>query len=791
MLQAVLVTALLQAAAAGGAGGQEVSLAPGVSFSGSPSYVSEMATQFRDNGGPLSPYGSHFGLKAEVRRLEFGGVLHFACATGVSVLDYSRTGLMGTSSIRFRVNGREVTEARERRVRFEYYGWTERAEFEGFEAEARVQFLGLDRYLIAALVQNVSGSELKIAPEFLLLRNGTRLALERGSVADRVTLKFAVQPTVTAGDNYRAVLPSLGAGVARAAKGGGISLPQRELTLAPGEAKWFWFIFGYSPDSREQALAFADEARAAFAGPEEAWAKMTAERDALFAGLPKPHLAAGDTADLDLYRMAVTALDNALYAPRGQMTLWACVPTKVHYNWFWLWDSGFEALGYSEFRPEMARETISSIFAMQEKNGFIAHMEDENQKGITPHSQPPVFGFSVPRIVERAPDDPAMQSFLAEIYRGSELFIGWWKQARDENHNGLFEYISQDEGGWDNSPRADYVPRITFINYYGTLGELIGSKVKPLDNVDLNAWMFLYYQAMADWADRLGRPEESEKWQQEALALADRIDAVLWDPEVGCWLDTYNWRGSKTMHHFKVLTPHVWFPAFAGATRDEQKARTAIERHLLNPAEFFGRYPIPIVAYNDPYFDNTKPGWYSSIWIVTAYTALEALWRFGYEEEAAELRRRLLAMMADQDGMKAIYETYDPETGKYKNKHSTGGYASAQFGWSSAFTLEMILERYQEQRFVFADTRAIRGFIRRAQAFGDRSTFYEVAAGMSPPRVEMESAGPLLGAAAVSVRLSDPYGAMTARSFEVKVGGRRFTLELDRPYILELAPAGP
>ncbi len=79
--------------------GQVLSKVPGVTYSGPPTYTREFPEAFRDNGGPLSPFGSHIGLKAEVEGKAFAGVLHFACATGQNVLDYSRTGLFGQSSV--------------------------------------------------------------------------------------------------------------------------------------------------------------------------------------------------------------------------------------------------------------------------------------------------------------------------------------------------------------------------------------------------------------------------------------------------------------------------------------------------------------------------------------------------------------------------------------------------------------------------------------------------------------------------------------------------------------------
>jgi hypothetical protein len=779
---------LLAFFAAIGAGAAELSWGPGVYFSGSPSYVSEFATTFRDNGGPLSPFGSHIGLKAEVKEKDFAGVLHFACATGKDVYDYSRTGLAAVSSVGFVKDGVVVRQAKTRRIKFEYYGWQENAAFDGLFAESNVLFLGLNQYLISVKVKNTGDKAVSLIPVLYLKQKGkmfTQLKSEGGPLV----FKFAVQPILRPGENFLAIATSAPTDeVIKAGKGREFQIGAKELKLAPNEISEFWYVFGYDPDSQNRAKELAQSGLKDLHSPLIAWSEMARTRDEMFQSLPKPHLKQEQTDYHDLYLMAATALDNALYAPRGAMKYWGCVPTKVHYNWFWLWDSGFEALGYSEFKPKMATDVIQAIFQAQRADGFIAHMEDERAKPITPHSQPPVFGFSGGKMIERYGDDPGYQAFEKEMYEKGGLFIDWWKRTRDENHNGVFEYISQDEGGWDNSTRMKYVHTGFFISYLGSVGEVVGSKIKPLDNADLNPWMYFYYDAMADWADDLGKPAEAKKWRAQARELAGKVDQILWDNDCGCWLDGYNWKGSKKYHHFKTLTPAIWFPAFAGSTLDEKKARAVIENHVLNPKEFYGKYPMPVVAYNDKYFDDKIPGWTASIWIFSAYGALEALFKFGYEKEAEELREKLLAMMADQDGMKGIYETYDPITGKYKNKYSTGGYASTQFGWSSAFTLEMILQRYQEQRFIFADTKKIAGFIRKAPDFATRELFYKIKTGLDTPNLELESAdgAPLLQAKSVKIKISDPYQSFTTKTFKVWLKGKPFDLELGKEYKLSL-----
>ncbi len=772
---------------AGGLNSQELKWSDGVFLSGAPTYVSEFETRFRDNGGPISPFGSHFGIKARAEDKSIGAILHYACATGVHILDYSRTGLAGISSVRFLVNGKLVKSAKERRIHFEYFGIEERAQAEGLRLLSRASFLGQDQYLLSYQLTNTTRERISLVPIFYFEKKARKMNLEKKERG--VVLKFRVQPTIGGGKNFLGVVPSFSEfSVLAGDKPGDFQVQGKEVQLEPGQVYDFWLVFGYSPDRPEQALQLAREGAQKLKSPSDAWEEMLAFQRRFFQSLPKPYLSEGERDFSELYYMSATALENALYAPRGRMKYWACVPSKVHYNWFWLWDSGFQAIGYSEISFERARDVILTIFQAQRKDGFIAHMADEKAKPLTPHSQPPVFGYAGMKIISRYPSSPLARDFEAELYEKSKPFIEWWKRARDQNRNGLFEYISQDEGGWDNSPRASYVPKLSFIPYWGYLGEILGYAFKPLDNVDLNSWMYFYYRAMSLWAEDLGKEQEACYWKEEARKLAGRIDRILWDEECQCWLDTYSWLGSKNYHHFPVLTPAIWFPAFAGATQDEKKARAVIEKHLLNPEEFFGKYPIPVVAYNDPYFDPKTPGWTASIWLITAYSALETLFKYGYEKEAEELRSRLLKMMADQNGMKGIYETYDPLTGKYKNEYSTGGYCTFQFGWSSAFTMEMILKRYQEERFIFSNTYRIQGFIRRAEDFSSREDFYLVSAGLYLPYLELESADGLAlpEAKKLRIRLSDPYQVLSSGKFRVQLKHKSFELELGKEYLLSL-----
>jgi len=756
-------------------------VAGGASFTGGPSYISEFQEDFRDNGGPLSDFGSHCGIKAEIGDRRFAGLRHYACVTGTNVVDYSRTGQLGISSLRLAGPTADLAPASSRAIVFEPFGWSETAGDHGIEAVGKVSFITTNAYVLTVEIRNLTDGPVHVTPELLFEASTADFRARLDRVDRAAIFSGRVSVSLGLGRNYLAVGAGPGFGVTsfeQDRRDRTFSLGGGSMAIDPRESLSFNVIFAYSPDREEDALDLLEEAREILDRSTGTAFDLAAARwEAFFASLPAPHT--DDPRFVELYRLAATGLKMGLYAPRGSMSGWGAVPTKVHYNWFWLWDSGLQAVGLSELDPEAAEQVISTVMAPQGPRGFLAHMTNEDLAPLTPHSQSPVFGWAAARVAERDPDPVRRRAFMEEMVDRGEQFLSWWETDRDNDGDGLFEFLSQDEGGWDNSPRMSYVDPILFIPYLGSLGEVIASKTKPLDAVDLNAWIYLYYKAMTDWCSELGDSSDAAGWEAKAEALSEAIDRILWSEARGCWLDAYRPVGAPNHRHWEVLTPAIWFPAFAGASGDIVKIRRVIEEHLLNPEEFFGRYPIPSVAYNDPAFDLTEPGWKGYIWLVTLYPALPVLFRYGYEEEAQALALRTLEMMASQGGMKGIWETYDPLTGSYKNEYSTGGYCSFQFGWSSAFAMEILLERYQAERYVFEDTVAIWGHIRRAEIWGTGEVLYEVrSTGAEVPYVEITSSdsGPLLGDNELVVSLEDPYGILSAGEVDCTILGRHHRL---------------
>ncbi len=153
---------------------------------------------------------------------------------------------------------------------------------------------------------------------------------------------------------------------------------------------------------------------------------------------------------------------------------------------------------------------------------------------------------------------------------------------------------------------------------------------------------------------------------------------VSWDAESGYFL------ASRNGVAIPVHTPFNLFPLITGGLPKDIADR--LVGHLVNPEEFWTRYPVPTVAANDPKYNPTQM-WRGPTWINVNYLLIEGLCRSGYAELGRELRRRTLELVSKHAD---IYEFYHPETGAHLPK------AAPMFGWSSAIFIDLAIQATRE-----------------------------------------------------------------------------------------------
>jgi glycogen debranching enzyme len=163
-------------------------------------------------------------------------------------------------------------------------------------------------------------------------------------------------------------------------------------------------------------------------------------------------------------------------------------------------------------------------------------------------------------------------------------------------------------------------------------------------------------------------------------ALVER----LWHEPVGRFLD-------DARHAHRVIPPErvpfTWDTLAPLALPDLPEAigRRLVEETLLSD-RFWPGVPLPSVALGDPafttrdHFWGLRRYWRGPSWVNSAWLAWQGLRRLGYADEAAEMARRLEAVVL-REGLR---EYYEPTTG--------AGMGAVDFGWT-ALALEIAQPR--------------------------------------------------------------------------------------------------
>jgi glycogen debranching enzyme len=379
-----------------------------------------------------------------------------------------------------------------------------------------------------------------------------------------------------------------------------------------------------------------------------------------------------------LYYKAISTNKVNVYSPEGNIPCRWTTPDRVPHRHMWLWDSAFHAMAIATYNGELAKEALRAVFAMQRSDGLIATMMTPDACGST--TQPQVLSWAVWSVYQKTGD----RAFLSECVTALDRYLTWDMENRDSNGNGLLEWFTEPdyteckcgESGWDNSPRFEFD--------------------EEMDAVDFTAFMSHDAEYLAKIYLELGEKEKAEKWTSVANRAKLQINALLWDEETGAYYDRLM-SGKLT----KVLSPASFFPMLAGVPTKEQ-AKKMVDT-LTNPDLLWTEMPIPTVS--KTHYMYSTDMWRGGVWLNLNYFIYLGLKRYGFDDVAAELRKRILeGILKWYKKTGTISEFYDPENkiapyfcdrkGKARKKPdwTKKVHSITDFNWSACFTLLFIQE---------------------------------------------------------------------------------------------------
>ncbi len=428
------------------------------------------------------------------------------------------------------------------------------------------------------------------------------------------------------------------------------------------------------------------------------------------------------TSDDDLARQAKAVLEaNWMgHATRASARL---------YPHQWSWDSACIAIGYAGSNQERAQTELRWLFAGQWTNGLLPHIRFADdaryfpgpefwQTDRSPNAprhprtsgivQPPIHATAVRHVFHRARDGEQAKAFLRELMPGLVLWHEYLYRERTRG-DGLVEIWHPWESGMDNSPLWDVAlarispAREAMPDYERVDLDFVDAAQRPTNaEYDRYAYLVKLYrdwrydstrireespfvvydvlfnsllvQANRDLAE-IARvleldPEPFDAWAEETAA---GLEARLWDDAEGRYID-YDVRGGERI---RAQTWAAYAPLFAGIPTP-QRAGHMLERLMASTVAIDGvGRVVTSVAPGDPNFDPALywrgPAWPMSNWVVHA-----GLRRYGFDNEAAEIRNALLELVRRE----GFWEHYNAATGR--------GQGTEQVSWTAALVLDLL-----------------------------------------------------------------------------------------------------
>jgi Trehalase len=429
------------------------------------------------------------------------------------------------------------------------------------------------------------------------------------------------------------------------------------------------------------------------------------------------------TMDGDLARRAMAVLEaNWMgHATRASARL---------YPHQWSWDSACIAMGYAGCNQARAQAELRWLFAGQWEDGLLPHIRFADNARYFPGPefwqthrspsapqhpqtsgivQPPVHATAVLQVYRRARDRDQAKRFLRELMPGLVRWHEYLYRERTRGDNGLVEIWHPWESGMDNSPLwDDALARISLgrgaIPEYERVDlDFVEAAQRPTDaEYDRYAYLVKLYRDLGYDAGRIRDecpfvvydvlfnsllvqsnrdlvkiaqvldvdPEPFEAWAKRTAA---GIDAKLWDEAEASYGD-YDVRAGARV---RAQTAAAFSPLFAGVPT-EDRARMMLER-LMGSAvtiDGLGRV-VASVAPSDANF-NPALYWRGPVWPMINWVVHAGLRRYGFAEEAQEIRSALLELVRRE----GFWEHYNATTGR--------GEGTEQVSWTAALVLDLL-----------------------------------------------------------------------------------------------------
>ncbi len=359
-----------------------------------------------------------------------------------------------------------------------------------------------------------------------------------------------------------------------------------------------------------------------------------------------------------------TLWDKALSASRNNLRFFEERKVLVEgggYEKIWLETQPMGGEMYFPHDPEAAFNNVSLFMDYQRPDGRLPGSIALIDGKITPQFNK-LQGFCFPlhamNLYYLMGEDRA---FLQKLDSCLRRFDQWLWKTRDSDGDGVLESYCVYDTGEDNALRYGDAPC-----WWESDAPPEGNEYVPMGSMDMMSFSFSCRNTLCRIAAILQNGEES-LWRQKADDVQNALIANLWDKErAACFDRCPGGKMQQTLTHNNLRC--MYWESFT-----DEMARAFVEKHLLNPSEFWTPLPLPSVAANDPLFRNIpENNWSGQCEGLTYQRAIFALENYGMEKLLPSLGEKLFDAVA-KNGY-AFTQQYDPFTGEASLKETQSAY---------------------------------------------------------------------------------------------------------------------
>ena len=298
-------------------------------------------------------------------------------------------------------------------------------------------------------------------------------------------------------------------------------------------------------------------------------------------------------------------------------------------NWMcnvWSWDHCFNAMALAYNNPKEAWDQFMVMFDFQKESGNIPDSVNDAVV-INNYCKPPIHGWTLKKLMKIM--DLSKEQLL-EAYEKLSRWTNWWLNCRDENGDGLCEYTHGNDSGWDNATAFSQLPPVTLP--------------------DLNAFLVLQMDVLADVAEKLGYMSDVDMWKTRSDRMMQRMLDVLFRDDRPAALAGFD------MKQVGTDSLILYLPIILGDKLPEKIRRNMTES--IKSEKFNTKYGLATESIKSSAYE-ADGYWRGPIWAPSTMIILDGMRECGENEFVQEITHKFCRMVQKS----GCAENFDALTG--------------------------------------------------------------------------------------------------------------------------------